>query len=276
MKKPKKLLVVGQPVPAHGERRDHPRGGGFCGHLPDEGWEPSVLTARAEGPAAEPPGVRVAQPRCRGPGGCSAAAAGAPGSTAGSRCPTLLRLGRAGRAHGPAGSSKASGFDVIMSSSPRPSVHLVAAGSSPSAPACRGSRTTATRVHVPVPAVPDSERTGRRHEKLEGLGSGPGCRRDGGQPAHRRRPSSRGHRGCGRAHVLPYGFEPRRAARGRLARRGLLDRAYRPPVRARAAGGRVPRGTRHATGRRQALSSASTRAACARTPTGSDRRPSCA
>ena len=84
----KKLLVVANPYPPMASAGTT-RVVRFLRHLPDEGWEPSVLTAQAEGPAAVPPGVRV---RARGRAVAEAAARRRPAehrrSTAGWRCPT--------------------------------------------------------------------------------------------------------------------------------------------------------------------------------------------
>ena len=56
----KKLLVIANPYPPMASAGTT-RVVRFLRHLPDEGWEPSVLTAKAEGPAAVPAGVRVAR-----------------------------------------------------------------------------------------------------------------------------------------------------------------------------------------------------------------------
>ena len=56
----KKLLVIANPYPPMASAGTT-RVVRFLRHLPDEGWEPSVLTARREGPAAVPPDVRVAR-----------------------------------------------------------------------------------------------------------------------------------------------------------------------------------------------------------------------
>ena len=54
----KKLLVVANPYPPMASAGTT-RVVRFLRHLPDEGWQPSVLTARATGSAAVPPEVRV-------------------------------------------------------------------------------------------------------------------------------------------------------------------------------------------------------------------------
>jgi hypothetical protein len=56
----KKLLVIANPYPPMASAGTT-RVVRFVRHLPDEGWEPAVLTATAEGPAPVPPGVRVAR-----------------------------------------------------------------------------------------------------------------------------------------------------------------------------------------------------------------------
>ena len=104
----KKILVVANPYPPMASAGTT-RVVRFLRHLPDEGWEPSVLTATAEGPAAVPPGVRVARAAVPWP---QAAAGRRPaqhqGQPLGGGARPLLRLGRAGGAHGPRGSSRAS------------------------------------------------------------------------------------------------------------------------------------------------------------------------
>jgi hypothetical protein len=99
----------------------------FLRHLPDEGWQPTVLAARAAGPAAEPPGVRVVRapvpwPRQLLGGGKRSTRVNSwiavPDPYVGWVGPAAYRgreLLRGER------------FDAIFSSSPRPSVHLVAA-----------------------------------------------------------------------------------------------------------------------------------------------------
>ena len=105
----KKLLVIANPYPPMASAGTT-RVVRFLRHLPDEGWEPSVLTAqggRAGGRAAR----RARRPRRRCPGrsSCSAAAAGARGSTAGSRCPTPTSPGSGRPCSRAARSSRASG-----------------------------------------------------------------------------------------------------------------------------------------------------------------------
>ena len=121
-----KVLVVANPYPPMASAGTT-RVVRFLRHLPDEGWEPSVLTAKAEGPAAEPPGVRVARAAVPWP---KRLLRGGRRSTSVNRWvavpdpyfawvgPAVLKgrqiLGR-------------ERFDVVLSSSPRASVHLVAA-----------------------------------------------------------------------------------------------------------------------------------------------------
>jgi glycosyltransferase involved in cell wall biosynthesis len=122
----KKLLVIANPYPPMASAGTT-RVVRFLRHLPDEGWEPSVLTARATGPAAMPPGVRVARAAVPWP-------------------KQLLRGGRRSMKVnrwvavpdpyfawvGPAVLKgreilRRERFDAVFSSSPRASVHLVAA-----------------------------------------------------------------------------------------------------------------------------------------------------
>ncbi|HTX70807.1 MAG TPA: glycosyltransferase [Thermoleophilia bacterium] len=122
----KKLLVIANPYPPMASAGTT-RVVRFLRHLPDEGWEPSVLTATAEGPAAVPPGVRVARAAVPWP---KQLLGGGRRSTRVNRWvavpdpyfawvgPAVMKGRRIlGRER----------FDVIMSSSPRASAHLVAA-----------------------------------------------------------------------------------------------------------------------------------------------------
>jgi len=122
----KRLLVVANPFPPMASAGTT-RVVRFMRHLPARGWEPVVLTARAKGPAPVPPAVRVERapalvpaPLLRGGRRSTRVnqwffvpdvyAPWVPGAvTLGGR---LLRGER---------------FDAILSSSPRPSVHVVAA-----------------------------------------------------------------------------------------------------------------------------------------------------
>ena len=122
----KKLLVIANPYPPMASAGTT-RVVRFMRHLPDEGWEPSVLTAKAEGPAAVPPGVRVARAAVPWP---RQLLGGGRRSTRVNRWvavpdPYFAWVGPAvlkGREI-----FKRERFDVILSSSPRASVHLVAA-----------------------------------------------------------------------------------------------------------------------------------------------------
>lgn len=122
----KKLLVIANPYPPMASAGTT-RVVRFLRHLPDEGWEPSVLTARAEGPAAVPPGVRVARAAVPWP---RQLLGGGRRSTKVNRWvavpdPYFAWVGPAvlkGREI-----FKRERFDVILSSSPRASAHLVAA-----------------------------------------------------------------------------------------------------------------------------------------------------
>ena len=123
---PEKLLVIANPYPPMASAGTT-RVVRFLRHLPDEGWEPSVLTATAEGPAAVPPGVRVARAAVPWP---KQLLGGGRRSTRVNRWvavpdPYFAWVGPAvlkGREI-----FKRERFDVIFSSSPRASVHLVAA-----------------------------------------------------------------------------------------------------------------------------------------------------
>jgi len=122
----KKLLVVANPYPPMASAGTN-RIVRFLRHLPDEGWEPSVLTARAEGPADEPAGVRVARAAVPWPGRLLG---GGRRSNAVNRwiavpdpyfawiVPAVLK----GRKI-----FERERFDALMSSSPRASAHVAAA-----------------------------------------------------------------------------------------------------------------------------------------------------
>lgn len=122
----RKLLVIANPYPPMASAGTT-RVVRFLRHLPDEGWEPSVLTAQAEGPAAVPPGVRVARAAVPWP---RRLLSGGRRSTRVNRWvsvpdpyfawvgPAVLK-GREIFEREP--------FDCILSSSPRASAHLVAA-----------------------------------------------------------------------------------------------------------------------------------------------------
>ena len=122
----KKLLVIANPYPPMASAGTT-RVVRFLRHLPDEGWEPSVLTARATGPAAVPPEVRVARAAVPWP---KQLLGGGRRSTKVTRWvavpdPDFAWVGPAimkGREI-----VKRERFDVILSSSPRASAHLVAA-----------------------------------------------------------------------------------------------------------------------------------------------------
>lgn len=122
----KKLLVIANPYPPMASAGTT-RVVRFLRHLPTQGWEAAVLTARATGPAAEPPGVRVARaivpwpPQLLGGGRRSTAVnrwLAVPDPYAAWIAPAVLRGRRILRGER---------FDALLSSSPRPSVHLVAA-----------------------------------------------------------------------------------------------------------------------------------------------------
>lgn len=122
----KKLLVIANPYPPMASAGTT-RVVRFLRHLPAHGWEPAVLTARAAGPAAEPPGVRVVRTPVPWP---KQLLGGGRRSTGINRWmsvpdPYVSWVGPAawiGR-----DLLRRERFDAIFSSSPRPSVHLVAA-----------------------------------------------------------------------------------------------------------------------------------------------------
>ena len=122
----KKLLVIANPYPPMASAGTT-RVVRFLRHLADEGWEPSVLTATAEGPAAVPADVRVARAAVPWP---KRLLGGGRRSTRVNRWvavpdPYFAWVGPAvlmGREI-----LKRERFDVVFSSSPRESVHLVAA-----------------------------------------------------------------------------------------------------------------------------------------------------
>ena len=122
----KQLLVIANPYPPMASAGTT-RVVRFLRHLPEHGWEPTVLAARASGPAAVPPGVRVVRapvpwPRRLLGGGPRSSRinswACVPDPYVGWVGPAVWKgreLLRGER------------FDAVLSSSPRPSVHLVAA-----------------------------------------------------------------------------------------------------------------------------------------------------
>ncbi len=122
----KKLLVIANPYPPMASAGTT-RVVRFLRHLPDEGWEPAVLTATATGPAAVPPGVPVVRAAVPWP---KQLLGGGRRSTGVNRWvavpdPYFAWVGPAvlkGREI-----LRQERFDVLFSSSPRPSVHLVAA-----------------------------------------------------------------------------------------------------------------------------------------------------
>jgi len=121
-----KLLVVANPYPPMASAGTT-RVVRFLRHLPEHDWEPTVLTARAGGPAAEPPGVRVV--RAAAPWPKQLLGGGKRSTRVNSWVsvpdPYVSWVGPAvwkGREL-----LRGEHFDAIFSSSPRPSAHLVAA-----------------------------------------------------------------------------------------------------------------------------------------------------
>ena len=124
--RPRRLLVVANPYPPMASAGTT-RVVRFLRHLPEHGWEPTVLAAKAAGPAAEPPGVRVVRAPVVWPkqllgGGKRSTLVN---SWVSVPDPYVSWVGPAvfkGREL-----LRSERFDTIFSSSPRPSVHLVAA-----------------------------------------------------------------------------------------------------------------------------------------------------
>ena len=122
----KKLLVVANPYPPMASAGTT-RVVRFLRHLPAHDWEPVVLTAKAGGPAAVPPGVRVVRAPVPWPkqllgGGRRSTRLN---SWVSVPDPYVSWVGPAvwkGR-----DLLRGERFDAVFSSSPRPSVHLVAA-----------------------------------------------------------------------------------------------------------------------------------------------------
>ena len=122
----RKLLVVANPYPPMASAGTT-RVVRFLRYLPQHGWQPTVLAARAAGPAVEPPGVPVVRAPVLTPkqllgGGRRSARLNAWISVPD---PYFTWIGPAvlkGREL-----LRGERFDVIFSSSPRPSVNLVAA-----------------------------------------------------------------------------------------------------------------------------------------------------
>lgn len=122
----RKLLVIANPYPPMASAGTN-RIVRFLRHLPDEGWEPSVLAAAAQGPAAVPAGVRVFRAAVPWPkqllsGGRRSAKVNrwvaVPDPYFAWVGPAVFKGRRIVRRER---------FDAIFSSSPRPSVHLIAA-----------------------------------------------------------------------------------------------------------------------------------------------------
>ena len=155
MSVPMKLLVVANPYPPMASAGTN-RVVRFLRHLPDHGWEPTVLTARAAGPAAEPPGVRVVRAPVPWPRAASRrGAAQHAREQLGQRARPVRELGRAGGLEGPRRCCAAS------ASTPSSRARRGPAFTS-WRPSWRGSRglPVAGRlprpvVHLPVPHVPD-------------------------------------------------------------------------------------------------------------------------
>ena len=234
----KKLLVIANPYPPMASAGTT-RVVRFLRHLPDEGWEPSVLTAHARpGPAAVPPDVRVARAAVPWP---RQLLGGGRRSTKVNRwvavpdpyfawvAPAVLK----GREI-----VKREQFDVILSSSPRASAHLVAAVLSEHAHVpwladYRDPWSTYQFRQYPTRGAQGGAREAR------GVGAGPGRRRDGGQPADRRRPR-RPAPVAGRPRPrAPQRLRPHRAARP--TSRSATASGSSTPAASTAASSRSPR-----------------------------------
>jgi len=122
----KRLLVVANPFPPMASAGTT-RVVRFLRHLPERGWEPTVLTARAEGPAPVPSGLRIARAPAPVP---------APLLRSGRRSTRVNQWLFVPDVYAPwvpgailLGSRllATERFDALFSSSPRASVHVVAA-----------------------------------------------------------------------------------------------------------------------------------------------------
>ncbi len=126
-----RLLVIANPYPPMASAGTT-RVVRFLRHLPDEGWQATVLAPKAAGPAAEPPGVRVVRVPVPWPkrllgGGRRATRVNSwvavPDPYFGWVAPAAWK----GRELLREEQGRGERCDVIFSSSPRPSVHLTAA-----------------------------------------------------------------------------------------------------------------------------------------------------
>jgi glycosyltransferase involved in cell wall biosynthesis len=160
----KRLLMVANPFPPMASA-GNARLLRFLRHLPENGWETTVLTARATGPVPVPDGVRIERTVAPGPeslyalarrivpsGAASRASSGRTQPTGGERSAQAgggAQAGGRSRRGGPINDwlmipdpyagwiapavlrgralLAAEKYDAIFSSSPRPSVHLIAA-----------------------------------------------------------------------------------------------------------------------------------------------------
>ncbi len=201
----RRLLVVANPFPPMASAGTT-RVVRFLRHLPARGWEPTVLAAQAKGPAPVPDGVRVERtpvpvPRALLRGGRRSTRVNhwlfVPDPYA-PWVPGALVVGRRLLAEQP--------FDAVFSSSPRPSVHVVASilarGSGvPWLADYRDPWTTYQFRHYPTPAHRAS------HRRLEAW-----CLRAAAAVTAVNRPIAddllaRHTFLRGRTHVLPNGFD---------------------------------------------------------------------
>lgn len=220
----KRLLVIANPFPPMASAGTT-RVVRFLRHLPERGWEPTVLTARAKGPAPVPPGVRIERapvpvpaPLLRGGRRSTRAnqwvfvpdpyAPWVPGAIwLGRRLIAEGGGGKGGARHEGAGAPDAGGFDAIFSSSPRPSVHVVAAllarrSDVPWLADYRDPWTTYQFRHYPTPAHREA------HRRLEAW-----CLKHAAAVTAVNQPIAddllaRHAFLRGRLHVLPNGFDP--------------------------------------------------------------------
>ena len=237
-----------QPVSAHGQRRHDAR---RALHAAPAGRGLGAIRADGEGDGTGGGARRPYRPGRRSL--AEEAARGRPaeleGEPLGGGARPLLRLGRTGRAQGP-GDPEARTL--------RRRLQQLAARERASRrrrPLRAGGPSVARRlprpvVDVPVPAVPHAGAQGRPPQ-ARSVGAGTRHHGDRRQPAHRRRPRRAPPVALRPRARAPQRVRPRRAAGGGHARRRLLDRAHRPTVRPRAAGGRVSRGARGAAAVRQ-------------------------
>jgi glycosyltransferase involved in cell wall biosynthesis len=122
----KKLLVIANPFPPQASAGTT-RVVRFLRHLPAQGWEPTVLAARTSGPAAQPPGLRVIRAATPVPHALQGGGRRSNQLNNWLFVPDNFALWVAPAVRAAHALLAAERFDAIFSSSPRPSVHVVAA-----------------------------------------------------------------------------------------------------------------------------------------------------